>query len=437
MQIGDSRIFELDFSFVGGEKALRGARKIGSCRGAVRLKGKVMAVFSSDMYELGAHSSVIREIFEYAKKRAEVVGKENVFDFSLGNPSVSAPDMVNETIKQLVETVPSAELHGYTSAVGDNSVREAIARYLNETYGTSFRKENFYMTAGAAASLSITLTALCEEGDELIVIAPFFPEYKVFAEKAGMKVRVVPSDENTLLPNLDALERAVNERTKALILNSPNNPSGVVLGEDCVEKIAALLEKKQREFKKAIYLISDEPYRELVYGDVTVPYLTKYYANTIVCYSFSKSLSLPGERIGYILVPDEAEFSQEIFKAVCGAGRALGYVCAPALFQFVIKNCLGKTADLSVYKKNRDLLVSVVSRFGFSCAKPDGAFYLFVKSPEKDAAAFCERAKKHELLFVPSDSFGFPGYVRIAYCVSTEMIERSIPAFEKLAKEYF
>lgn len=394
-------------------------------------------MYSQEMYELGAHSSVIREIFEYAKKRAEVVGKENIFDFSIGNPSVPAPAVVNETVKKLVETVESTELHGYTSAVGDNSVREAIAEYLNKTYQTSFRKENFYMTAGAAASLTITMNALFEEGDEIILLAPFFPEYRVFAEKAGMKVKVVLSDEKTLLPDFEALEKAVCEKTKAVVVNSPNNPSGVVLDEECVKKLSSLLEKKEKEFKKAIFLIADEPYRELVYGGVKAPYLTKYYKNTIVCYSFSKSLSLPGERIGYILVPDEAENSAELFKAVCGAGRALGYVCAPALFQFVVKECLGKTADLSVYEKNRDLLVSTVERLGFSCAKPDGAFYLFMKSPEKDAAAFCERAKKYELLFVPSDSFGFPGYVRIAYCVSTEMIEKAIPAFEKLAKEYF
>lgn len=394
-------------------------------------------MFSDEMYELGAHSSVIREIFEYAKKRAEVVGRENIFDFSIGNPSVPAPEIVNDTVKKLVDSVPSTELHGYTSAAGDNSVRQAVAEYLNRTYSTHFRKENFYMTAGAAASLTITLNALSEQGDELIVLAPYFPEYRVFAEKAGMKVRVVPSDEKTLLPDFAAIESAINERTKAIIVNSPNNPSGVVLDEGCIKTLCALLEKKQREFNKAIFLISDEPYRELVYGKVKVPYLTKYYNNTIVCYSFSKSLSLPGERIGFILVPDEAACSGDIFKAVCGAGRALGFVCAPALFQFVIKECLGKTADLSVYETNRDLLVNTVTRLGFTCAKPDGAFYLFMKSPEKDAAAFCERAKKYELLFVPSDSFGFPGYVRIAYCVSTEMIKRALPAFEKLAKEYF
>lgn len=397
----------------------------------------MIKMISKEMYELGAHSSVIREIFEYAKKRAAVVGRENIFDFSLGNPNIPAPPVVDETIKKLIDTMPSCTLHGYTSAVGDDSVREAIAAFLNKTHKTSFRKENFYMTAGAAASLTITLHALAEKDDEVILIAPFFPEYRVFSEGAGMKARVVLSDEKTLLPDCDAIEKAINEHTKAIIVNSPNNPSGVVLSEEEVKKLCAVLEKKQKEFGKPIFLISDEPYRELVYGSATVPYITKYYKNTIVCYSFSKCLSLPGDRIGYILVPDEVEGSREIFTAVCGAGRRLGYVCAPSMYQFVVRECLGKTADLSAYEKNRDLLVGTVERLGFSCAKPDGAFYLFMKSPEEDAGAFCERAKKYELLFVPSDSFGFPGYVRIAYCVSAEMIERSIPAFEKLAKEYF
>lgn len=394
-------------------------------------------MLSKEMYELGAHSSVIREIFEYAKKRAAVVGKENIYDFSLGNPNIPAPKIVDETIKKLIDTMPSSALHGYTSAVGDDGVRQAIADYLNKTHDTSFRKENFYMTAGAAASLTITLHALAEEGDEVILLAPFFPEYKVFAEGAGMKVNIVLSDENTLQPDYEAIEKAVNEHTKAIIVNSPNNPSGVVLNEDEIKKLASLLGKKEEEYGKPIFLIADEPYRELAYGGAEVPYITKYYRNTVVCYSFSKCLSLPGERIGYILVPDEAENSRELFTAVCGAGRMLGFVCAPSMYQFVIKECIGQTADLSAYEKNRDLLVATVTRLGFSCAKPDGAFYLFMKSPEPNAAAFCERAKKYELLFVPSDSFGFPGYVRIAYCVSHEMIEKSIPAFEKLAKEYF
>lgn len=393
-------------------------------------------MFSQRMYELGANSSVIREIFEYGKKRAAQIGKENVFDFSLGNPSVPAPAVVNETIKELLSDVPSTELHGYTSAVGDADVRKSIADYLNKSYGTAFNADNFYMTCGAAASLTITFKALCEVGDEVILFAPFFPEYKVFAETAGMTSVIVPCNSDTLQVDVDAFEKAITSKTKAVVVNSPNNPSGVVLSEETINKMCDILRKKQREYGKSIFLISDEPYRELVYGDVTVPYLTKYYDNTIVCYSFSKSLSLPGERVGYILVPDEVQDSKLIYKAVCGAGRALGYVCAPSLFQMIIPKCIGQTADLSVYKSNRDTLADAFEKLGFSVVKPDGAFYLFLKSPENDAQVFCEKAKKYELLLVPSDSFGFPGYVRVSYCVSPDMINRSLPAFERLAAEY-
>lgn len=397
---------------------------------------RVIYVFSKEMYELGANSSVIREIFEYGKKRSAEIGRENVFDYSLGNPSVPAPSVVNETIKKLCDTMVSTELHGYTSAIGDANVRQSIADYLNKTYGTSFSAKNFYMTAGAAASLSITFKALSVPGDEIILFAPFFPEYSVFSKSAGAKSVVVKCCEDTLQIDFDALEKAINKNTKAVVVNSPNNPSGVVLGEDTIIKLCEFLCKKEKEFGKSIFLISDEPYRELVYDGVKVPYLTKYYKNTIVCYSFSKSLSLPGDRIGYILVPDEVENGEQIYKAICGAGRALGYVCAPSLFQFLVPSCLGQTADISVYKYNRDLLLEEFEKDGFSVAKPDGAFYLFLKSPEADAAAFCEKAKKYELLLVPSDSFGFPGYVRLAYCVSTDMIKRSLPAFGLLAKDY-
>lgn len=393
-------------------------------------------MFSNEMYELGAHSSVIREIFEYGKKRSAEIGKENVFDFSIGNPSVPAPEIVNETIKKLVDTMPSTLLHGYTSAIGDAGVRQAIADYLNGTYGTSFSANNFYMTCGAAASLTITFKALAEKDDEVILFAPYFPEYKVFSEAAGLIPVVVKCEEDTLQIDLDAFEKAITEKTKAVVVNSPNNPSGVVLSEDTIVNMCDVLRKKQEEYAHPVFLIADEPYRELVYGDVVVPYLTKYYDNTIVCYSFSKSLSLPGDRIGYILVPDEVENSGLIYKAVCGAGRALGYVCAPSLMQFIIPYCLGKTADISIYKTNRDLLVDAFTEYGFTVAKPDGAFYLFLKSPEESAAAFCEKAKKYELLLVPSDSFGFPGYVRISYCVDTEMVKRSLSSFEKLSKEY-
>ena len=393
-------------------------------------------MFSQEMYQLGAQPSVIRETFEYGKQRAAEIGKENVFDFSLGNPSVPAPPVVNETIRRLCTDMPSTVLHGYTSAVGDFGVRQAIADYLNKTYGTAFHADNFYMTAGAAASLSITFRALAEPGDEIVLFAPFFPEYRVFAQSAGLKSVVVKCREGDFQIDFDALDAAVSEKTKALVVNSPNNPSGVVLSEETIKKLCAFLEEKQAQFGKPIFLISDEPYRELVYGGVKVPYLTRYYANTIVCYSFSKSLSLPGDRIGYILVPDEAADSKNLYKAVCGAGRALGYVCAPSLFQFLVPACLGQTADISVYQKNRDLLVKAFTEDGFTVAKPDGAFYLFLQSPEPDAAAFCQKARQFELLLVPSDSFGYPGYVRLAYCVAPDMIERSLPAFKKLAESY-
>ncbi len=393
-------------------------------------------MINNTMYELGAHSSVIREIFEYGKKRSAEIGAENVFDYSIGNPSVPAPKIVNDAIKEAIDNMPSTELHGYTSAVGDRNVRQSIADYLNKTYQTNFNADNFYMTCGAAASLTITFNALYEKGDEVILFAPFFPEYKVFASNAGMKCVTVMCDSKTLQIDTEKFEKAITKNTKAVVVNSPNNPSGVVLSEETIIKMCDILRSKEEEYRHPIFIIADEPYRELVYDDVKVPYLTKYYKNTVVCYSFSKSISLPGERIGYILVPDEAENSAMLYKAVCGAGRALGFVCAPSLFQFIIPKCLGYTSDISIYKHNRDLLLATFKKNGFEVAKPDGAFYLFLKSPEEDATSFCEKAKKYELLLVPSDSFGFPGYVRLASCVSSEMIERSIQAFEKLAKEY-
>ena len=388
------------------------------------------------MYALGAKSSVIREIFEYGKKRKAEIGEDRVFDFSLGNPSVPAPDVVNESMIKMLTESDSVSLHGYTSAVGDNGARAAIAKYINDNYSAGVAPENIYMTVGAAASLTVTLNALVNPGDEVIVIAPFFPEYRVFAEKAGATLRVVMSDMETLQIDIDALDAAINENTKAVIVNSPNNPTGAVLTETTVKALSELLERRSQELGHEIFLISDEPYRELVYGDVKVPYLINEYKNTIVCYSFSKSLSIPGERIGYILVSPKIDDWKRLFLAVCGAGRSLGFVCAPSLFQKLIPYCLGKTADIDVYDRNRRLIYNALTEYGFSAVKPDGAFYLFVRSPEPDAYAFCERAKKYELLLVPSDDFGVPGFVRISYCVSTAQIERSLPAFEKLAKEY-
>lgn len=385
---------------------------------------------------LGKKRSVIRDIFEYANKRRAQIGAENVFDFSLGNPNVPAPADVNASIRELLDTEDDAALHGYTSAQGAAPVRKAIADDLNRRFGTAFHADNLYMTCGAAASLKIILTALSSEGDEVIVFTPFFPEYSVFVTTAGMKLVQVPSDEVSFQIDFDKLASAITPSTKAVIVNSPNNPSGVVYTAETVQKLAALLTQREKEYGHAIYLISDEPYRELVYDGIEVPYLTKYYTDTVVCYSYSKSLSLPGERIGYILVPDEVCESADLYAAVCGAGRALGYVCAPSMMQQVVAKTTGQVADLNVYKGNRDLIYNALTDYGFTCIHPDGAFYLFVKSPEADATAFYEKAKEFDLMLVPADSFGTPGFVRIAYCVSTDMIRRSLPAFLKLAKSY-
>lgn len=385
---------------------------------------------------LGKKRSVIRDIFEYANKRRAQIGAENVFDFSLGNPNVPAPADVNAAIRELLDTEDDAALHGYTSAQGAAPVRKAIADDLNRRFGTAFHADNLYMTCGAAASLKIILTALSSEGDEVIVFTPFFPEYSVFVTTAGMKLVQVPSDEVSFQIDFDKLASAITPSTKAVIVNSPNNPSGVVYTAETVQKLAALLTQREKEYGHAIYLISDEPYRELVYDGIEVPYLTKYYTDTVVCYSYSKSLSLPGERIGYILVPDEVCESADLYAAVCGAGRALGYVCAPSMMQQVVAKTTGQVADLNVYKGNRDLIYNALTDYGFTCIHPDGAFYLFVKSPEADATAFYEKAKEFDLMLVPADSFGTPGFVRIAYCVSTDMIRRSLPAFLKLAKSY-
>lgn len=393
-------------------------------------------MYAEEMYRLGTNRSVIRDLFEYGNKRKAQIGAENVFDFSLGNPNVPAPESVKEVLADLIQKEDPVALHSYTSAQGDAKVRQTIAEYVNGQHGTSLTADNFYMTVGAAASLTISLKALAEPEDEFIVFSPFFPEYRVFVEGVGAKLVVVESDPKDFQIDKEAFRLAVTPHTKGVIVNSPNNPSGVVLTEECIQGICQVLEEKQKEYGKEIFLIADEPYRELVYGDVKVPYLMNYYDNTLVCYSYSKSLSLPGERIGYIAVSDHIKDWKNVYAAVCGAGRVLGYVCAPSLFQKVIARCQGQVSDVSVYKKNRDILYNALTEYGYRCIKPDGAFYLFVESLEKDAAAFSEKAKEFELLLVPADSFGTPGFVRISYCVSTKQIEDSLPAFKKLAESY-
>lgn len=392
------------------------------------------------MYALGASRSVIREIFEYAKVRKAEIGEGNVFDFSIGNPSVPAPELVRDTLSDILKNTDPVLLHGYTSAQGDASVRAAISDFIEKEYNTGIEPVSspslIYMTSGAAAALTCTLTALLEKDDEVIVLAPFFPEYRVFVERTGAKLVTVLCDEDSMRPRFDRIEAAINEKTAAIIINSPNNPTGVVYPEEDIKKLSELLERLSGKYGRPIYLIADEPYRELVYGGAFVPYIPNYYRNTVVCYSLSKSVSLPGERIGYVSVSPRADMANELYLAVCGAGRALGFVCATSLFQFAFPYLIGKTSDISVYERNRDILCSALRSYGYKTAKPDGAFYLFVKALEHDAKAFCEKAKQFELLLVPSDSFGCEGYVRIAYCVSEEQIKKSLPAFKALAELY-
>ena len=393
-------------------------------------------MISKEMLALGKTASVIREIFEYGNRRKMEIGAENVFDFSLGNPSIPAPAAVKEAMTELLENTDPVALHGYTSAPGAPIVRQAIADSIVKRFDFPATAANIYMTCGAAASLTVSLKALLVPGDEVVVLAPFFPEYRVFVEAAGGKLVSVPSRQSDMGPDLDALAAALTPKTKALIVNSPNNPTGAVIGKEDVIALCALLKEKSSAFGTEIYLLADEPYRELVYGDVEVPYLPAYYDNTLVCYSYSKSLSLPGERIGYIFVSPKVTDSGDVFAAVCGAGRALGFVCAPSMMQYVIAKVLEEKSDIAAYKKNRDLLYDALTEYGYDAIEPQGAFYLFVRSPEADAAAFCERAKKYELLLVPGDSFDGPGFVRISYCVAEDTIRRSLPAFKKLIEEY-
>ncbi len=394
--------------------------------------------YNQKMYGLGSKRSIIREIFEYSKARAAEIGAENVFDFSLGNPSVPAPAVVNETVKELLETKDSVLLHGYTSAQGDLGVRTVIAESIKARFGVDMPANLLYMTCGAAASLTSVLKALVEsEEDECIAFAPFFTEYRVFVENAGAKFVVSMPEEKTFSIDFADLESKLNKNTKALIVNSPNNPSGVVYSAETIKQLSELLCRKQEEYGHEIYIIADEPYRELVYADVEVPYLMNYYDNTLVCYSYSKSLSLPGERIGYIAVNPKMSDAQNVYLAVCGAARSLGFVCAPSLFQQVIARCHDAKVNVEAYKENRDMLFDNLTSYGYECVKPDGAFYLFVKSPiEGDAYAFYEKAKEKEILVVPCDDFGVKGYVRVAYCVDKKRVQNSLPAFEKLAKEF-
>ncbi len=393
-------------------------------------------MLNEKMTALGTQRSVIRELFEFGKQEAARIGAENVFDFSIGNPSVPAPACVNETAIKIIKETDPVALHGYTSAQGDAEARSAIAASINRRFGTDYTANNLYLTVGAAAALCCCFHGLCNADDEVIIFAPYFPEYTVFVEGAGAKPVIVPADTSAFQIDFDAFLRALSPATKAVIVNSPNNPSGVVYSEETVCRLADILREKSAEYGHPIYLIADEPYREIVFSGTTVPFLPDYYENTLVCYSWSKSLSLPGERLGYVLVPSKAKDAPLVYAAIAGAGRSLGYVNAPGLFQRVCAACADQTADISIYETNKNLLLHGLRDMGYQVVEPNGTFYMFPQSLEPDDEAFCERAKAHHLLIVPGCGFGCAGHVRISYCVPTERIEKALPAFQKLAEEY-
>ena len=392
---------------------------------------------SEKMKPFMANNSAIRAMFEEGKRMAAIYGKENVYDFSLGNPNVPVP-RVNEALIDVINGEAFNELHGYMSNAGYEDVRQTIAGSINKQFGTAFSYKNLIMTVGAASGLNVILKSILNPGDEVIVFAPYFVEYNSYIRNYDGNVVVISPDTETFMPKLDEFEQKITPKTKAVMINSPNNPTGVIYPEETLMALAAIMKKKEEEYGTSIVLLSDEPYRELAYGGVEVPYVTKYYHNTVVCYSYSKSLSVPGERIGYLVIPDEVEDSEMLIGAATIANRILGSVNAPSLIQKAIKYCIEHdiSVDLEAYEKNRNLLYGALTEYGFTCAKPDGAFYLFMKSPVEDEKEFCETAKKHHVLFVPGSSFACPGYVRIAYCVSYEQIERSLSAFKKIAEEY-
>ena len=392
-------------------------------------------MISKKMLDLGTKRSVIRDIFEYGNKLAKEIGAENVLDFSLGNPSTPAPREVANTIKYMVEGLSPKDYNSYTSSAGDTDTRLAVAKNLNKRFSTDYTDKNIFMTCGASASLNIIFKAIIEPNDEIIVNIPYFPEYKVFIEGQGGKPVFVKCSENLCL-DISEIENKINENTKAILINSPNNPSGVIYPKENLSALTELLERKQNEYSHPIFLISDEPYRELVFTNEKPEFLPNLYNNTLVAYSWSKSLSLPGERIGYILVPNKVKNHEDVFAAVGGAARVLGHVCAPSMFQYVVKSCVDVEPNIGVYRTNRNILFKELLKMGYKAANPDGAFYMFIKSPNDDGYDFCERAKKYNMLLVPGEGFGMKEYVRLSFCVETEKIEKSIDIFKKLISEY-
>ena len=396
-----------------------------------------MTKLPSDALQFGKEENLIRAIAGYAARRADEIGPENVFNFSIGNPNVPAPAALTEALRQILDTVPAAQLHAYSPAPGLQWVRKAVADDLNRRYGTDYTADDLYLTAGASGALAMAFKGLLLEGDEVIVFAPYYPEYTVYAECFGGKCVVVPCREADFQIEPEALAAAVTAKTKIVVVNSPSNPAGSVFSEKTIRAVADILRAAEARYGHPIYLLADEPYRELVYDEnVKLPFIPKLYDNTIYCYSYSKCVSLPGERMGYLLVPPAVEAHREVYAALAGAGRILGLVCNSTLFQHLLPHCLELTSDLGIYKTNRDLLLEALTAMGFEMAKPDGAFYLFLKAPDGDAIDFCERAKQFEIMLVPGDCFGYPGYARLSYCVETGTIRRALPGFEKLAETY-
>lgn len=389
------------------------------------------------MVEMSNQKSIIREIYEFGMQRAKEVGKENVFDFSIGNPNVPAPEIIKDVAIDILEKQDPVITHSYPSNAGLPSTKAAIAKSLNERFDMDFTENQIFMAIGAAGAIMVCFRALLDSPeDEIVTFAPYFPEYKAFVEGAGGKLTVVPADIDSFQINFEEFEKVLNPNVKGVLINSPNNPTGIVYSEETIQKLAAILEEKQKEYGHSIYIISDEPYREIAFSNVFVPYVPKYYDNTLVCYSYSKSLSIPGERIGYVAFSKRAEDADILLPVLVAAARSLAYVSAPSLYQMVVERCVDETADLSIYEKNKEIFYNGLIEMGYTCVEPGGAFYLFPRALEEDANAFCERAKKYNLLLVPGDSFGCPGHVRISYCVPTEVIERALPLFKKLADEY-
>ena len=389
-----------------------------------------------EMLAFGKKGNPICDLADYARKRKQEIGIENVFDFSMGNPSVPSPKIVTESLIDILNTIEPTKIHSYTTEAGYEYVRKDIVEYINKTNNTKLDHNLLYLTVGASSALAITFKALLNPGDEVIIFAPYFPDYIGYIENTGGKVVVVKSLEPTFSPNLEELEKKITSKTKIVLINYPNNPSGTIITEDEMRQMASILKQKEIEYNHPIFLFSDEPYRELVFDNEFVPYVTNYYNNSIVSYSYSKSLSLPGERIGFIAVNPECANSDDVYTSIVASGRAYGYVCAPSLFQHLISRCLGYTSDFQIYKENRDILYNGLKELGYELSLPQGAFYIFMKSLEEDANKFVERAKQYEVMMVPGDSFGYPGYVRISFCVSKNTILRSLPAFKKLMESY-